>query len=611
MSASAHGSSRRVGARCAPFVLALLLACCIAGVAHAEEPASRNTVASAQTPSPAVTESPASAAGMIDPLKAGATPVPGAPVIVDGAILFRLQQRVGSISPVERAQLISTRINGLVSNPFLPDVRLDLVDSPGNTDIVAGLSSGGDTEVLITVTDADAAAAGIGRYQLAETWKSALDSAIQSGKARYGVKSMVLAVLEALLALLILFAVVKVTNKVYARLAAALDAGPSENSRFRVLRNLDLYQSGALNRVLRTALRWARVLFWILLVIVIIPVLFSFFPQTQAVAQSVLDYVRQPLVAVWDGVTGYMPDLIFVAVIIFLLWALTRVVNLVFREIEKGTLRISGFDPEWARFTARIVNFLVIAGGGVIVYPYLPASDSAAFKGITVFLGLIFSLSSTSAVSNIVAGIILTYTGGFRVGDVIKLDTVTGEVTAKTLLVTRVRTWKNEIVSLPNSLALNHDVLNYSALARQGGLVLHTEVTIGYNVPWRRVHELMIEAARATPDILSTPAPFVLQTSLNDYHISYELNAYTDQPASIPRIYSGLHQNIQDCFNEAGVEIMSPAYSALRDGNEITVPSSYLPASYEVPSFRVAPGSARVVDSTRTNEEGNHDSRTH
>ena len=504
---------------------------------------------------------------------------PGAPVIVDGVTLFRLQQRIGSVLPGERATLISNRIHSLISNPFLPEVRLELIDGPDYTDVVANLGSDAGSEILLTVTNADALAAGRNRYQLASEWEAALETAIETGKARYGVRSMVFAALEALVALLIVFLAFKGTNRLYRRAAAWLDAGPNEQSRFRVLRNLELYQSGALNRVLRAALRWARVAFWALGIIVLVPVLFSFFPQTQAVARSVAGYVRKPLVEVWDGVTGYLPNLVFVAVILFLLWALTRVVTLVFREIERGTIRIAGFEPEWSRLTARLVMFMIVAGGAVVIYPYLPGSDSAAFKGVTVFIGLVLSLSSTSAVANIVAGIIQTYTGAFRIGDVISLNGVTGEVVARTLLVTRVRTWKNEIVSIPNSLALNNDVLNYPGMVRQGGLTL----------PWRQVHELMISAALGTPDILAAPPPFVLQTALNDYNASYQLNAYTDQPQRIPRIYSALHQNIQDCFNAAGVEIMSPAYAALRDGNNVTTPASYLPPAYQPPSFRVTP----------------------
>lgn len=583
------GLQRRFRQRCATrwaaaVMLTVLLAASFLGAAQ---------VASAQEATPPVTASPVraptSTPAPIEALKTGVNSATGAPVVVDGMILFRLQQRVGSISPTERAVLISQRISALISNPFLPSVQLELVDSPGNTDVVADLGPDAKKEILLTVTDADAAATGLDRYELATVWQVALDSAIQAGKQRYGVKSMLFAILETVVACLVLFLVFKGTNRLYARIAKTLDAGPSERSRLAALRNLDLYQSGTLNRGLRSALRWARVLLWILLLGVFVPILFSFFPQTQTLAQHVVAYVQQPLVAVWDGVTSYLPNLVFVAVIIFLLWALTRVVNLVFLEVEKGTLRIGGFDPEWSRLTSRIVNFLVIAGSIVIIYPYLPGSESAAFKGVTVFVGLVLSLSSTSAVANVLAGIIQTYTGAFRVGDVICMNDVTGEVVARTLLVTRVRTWKNEIVSIPNSLALNNDVQNYSGMARQGGLILHTEVTIGYDAPWRQVHQLMLDAARATPGVLPDPPPFVLQTALNDYNVSYQLNAHTDQPTRIPRIYSALHQNIQDCFNQAGVEIMSPTYAALRDGNQVTVPASYLPPTYEAPGFRVAP----------------------
>jgi small-conductance mechanosensitive channel len=196
-----------------------------------------------------------------------------------------------------------------------------------------------------------------------------------------------------------------------------------------------------------------------------------------------------------------------------------------------------------------------------------------AFKGVTIFFGALFSLSSTAVISNVVAGVILTYTSAFRIGDVIKIGDTTGIATARRLLATRLRTLKNEEVSIPNAVILSSHVTNYTALARSAGLILHTTITIGYNAPWAKVHELLLAAARATPFVLAQPAPFVLQTSLNDYHISYQINVYTDKPREMLNIYSELHRHIQDQFNTAGVEIMSPGYTALRDGSEITIPA--------------------------------------
>jgi small-conductance mechanosensitive channel len=224
----------------------------------------------------------------------------------------------------------------------------------------------------------------------------------------------------------------------------------------------------------------------------------------------------------------------------------------------------------------------------VAAFPYLPGSQSPAFQGVSLFLGLIVSLSSSSAISNAIAGIILTYTNAFKNGDRVRIGDTTGDVVKKATFVTQLRTIKNEIVAIPNSSVLGASVQNYSRMSQREGLILHTTVTIGYDAPWRTVHDLLIAAARRTGGLLEHPDPFVLQTGLNDFFVSYQVNAYTRRPNEMVDILSALHTNIQDAFNEAGVEIMSPHIFGLRDANAVTIPPAQRPAGYEAPSFRVA-----------------------
>lgn len=230
----------------------------------------------------------------------------------------------------------------------------------------------------------------------------------------------------------------------------------------------------------------------------------------------------------------------------------------------------------------------MIALAAVVAFPYLPGFDSPAFRGVSVFLGILFSLGSTSAVANVVGGVILIYTRAFQIGDRIQIGDVTGDVLEKTLLVTRIITPTNRIITIPNSSLLSSNVINFSVASRelQRYLILQTTVTLGYGLPWRTVHATLTQAALATTDILSEPEPFVLQTSLDDFYVSYQLNAYTNHPERMVNIYSVLHQNIQDHCNEAGIEIMSPSYSALRDGHHSTIPENYLPSDYRAPGFR-------------------------
>jgi small-conductance mechanosensitive channel len=264
-----------------------------------------------------------------------------------------------------------------------------------------------------------------------------------------------------------------------------------------------------------------------------------------------------------------------------------RFVKYIFQEIEAEKLVLSNFHSDWAMPTFSIVQFLLYAFMFVLIFPYLPGSDSDIFKGVSVFVGVLFSLGSSSAIANMVAGLVITYMRPFKIGDRIKIDNVTGDVVEKTLLVTRIRTIKNELITIPNSSVLSGNTTNYSVEAIDKGLIVYTTITIGYDVPWPKMHKVLIEAASRTDMIMEDPKPFVLQTSLEDFYVAYQINAYTREASKQALIYSSLHQNIQDVCNENDVEILSPHYRAARDGNMSTIPADYLPKDYKVPPFNV------------------------
>jgi small-conductance mechanosensitive channel len=314
---------------------------------------------------------------------------------------------------------------------------------------------------------------------------------------------------------------------------------------------------------------------------------FGLYPQTSGISTTLMDHLGSAFASVGLAIVNYLPSGGFILVVAFLTRYLLRALRVLANAIETGDLPITAIHPEMAKPTYQLVRLVVVIFAVVVAFPYLPGGQSEAFKGISIFLGLLLSLGSSSAVSNVLAGLVLTYMRAFRPGDRVKIADTVGDVLEKNMLVTRVLTIKNVEVVIPNSAILSNQILNYSVLARSRGLILNTTVTIGYDAPWRTVHDLLIQAALRTEGVLPTPAPFVLETSLNDFHISYELNAYTDRANEIQNTYSYLHQAIQDSFNEAGVEIMSPTFYALRDGNTVTIPESHRPADYEPPSFRV------------------------
>jgi small-conductance mechanosensitive channel len=315
-----------------------------------------------------------------------------------------------------------------------------------------------------------------------------------------------------------------------------------------------------------------RAVLVLVMVFVYVSLLFSFFPPTQALAATLFGYVSSAFRAAWQTLASSLPNLFLILVIIVGTQYVIRLVRFVFDQIGKGTITLPGFYRDWAKPTYRIVRLLILAMAAVMIFPYLPGSATPAFQGMSIFFGFLISLGSTSIVANVVAGIVLTYTRAFEIGDRVRIADTMGDVREKTLLVTRVRTIKNVDITVPNAMVLVSHVVNFSSSAKDQGLILHTAVTIGYDVPWPQVHEPLISAARNTQYILDVPSPFVLQTALNDLNVSYELNAYTDEPNLMANTCSDLHRSIQGEFNEAGIEILSPHYTALRDGHQAAIP---------------------------------------
>jgi small-conductance mechanosensitive channel len=319
----------------------------------------------------------------------------------------------------------------------------------------------------------------------------------------------------------------------------------------------------------------------VLLIIVILffylPLLFSFFPQTENLVNRFYQYIADPVKSVGRGLLNFLPNLFYIFIIILIARYLLRILNMLSKEIEEERLRLKGFHKDWAQPTANIIKIVLYAFTLVFIFPYLPGSDSPAFRGVSIFLGVLFSLGSTSAIANIVAGIVITYMRPFMIGDRVKIGESVGDVMEKNLLVTRIRTIKNEDITIPNATIINAHLWNYSKSASSIGIILHTTVTIGYDVPSKRVIELLLKAAQLTKDLSREFKPFVLQKSLGDFYVEYELNVYTKQPKKMAILKSNLNSSILEVFNQAGVEILSPHYSAYRDGNTTTIPAANAP----------------------------------
>jgi small-conductance mechanosensitive channel len=508
----------------------------------------------------------------------------GAPVVAGGKTLFTVRERLFTFSPEDRAKAIADRVSWLAKQP-LSRIRALRVADDGSTSAI-----GSEDTVIMTVTEADAKAAGQTRQDLAKDYAGKIQAAAEALQKQYSLRTILFGILYTVLATAVLIALLKLFGAAFPKVHAKLEAWHGVYIRSIRIQKLELLPADRITGLLKTVVTLLRVALSLLLLYIYITLVLGFFPWTQGYSARLFQYILSPLQAVGNAVFAYVPNLFFIAVIFVVSYYFIRFVKFIFGAVEKETIAFPGFYPEWAEPTYKIARFLILAFTVVVVFPYLPGSKSPAFQGVSIFLGLLLSLGSTSAVANVVAGSVLTYTRALKVGDRVQIGDATGDVMEKTLLVTRIRTIKNVDIAIPNALVLNSHIINFSSSAQKHGLILHTSVTIGYDAPWRTVHQLLIDAANNTENILKEPKPFVFQTSLDDFYVRYQLNAFTDQPSVMARTYSDLHQNIQDKFNEAGVEILSPHYGALRDGNQIGIPESYLPRDYAAPSFRIQPG---------------------
>ncbi len=495
--------------------------------------------------------------------------------------LFSIYSKQGSFSAKDRAEAIRVRIKNIRSSfGFKPDSLL-IIESESTVDIMFGES------IIMSVSENDALWANSSKLEAAAFYKDKIADAIMHYRSETSVKSLAKEIGLALLVLGIIIVLIIYTRKLFFWTAAKIEAQEDKAIKGIKIRNYTLFDA---KREVNAILLVNKILKWLIILLIVyiaLPVLFGIFPWTKNFADTLFGYILNPMKKILLGFWNYLPNLITIIVVVFVFRYVLKGIRFLKTEIEKGDLSLPGFYPDWANPTYQIVRVLVFAFMIVVIFPYLPGSDSPVFQGVSVFLGFLFTFGSAGSLSNIISGLVLTYMRLFKIGDRVKIGDVFGDVIEKSLLVTRVRTIKNEIISIPNSSVMNGHTINYSSDAHEKGLIIHTTVTIGYDVPWRDMHKALIDAAEKTDLILKDPRPFVLQTSLDDFYVSYQINAYIREANKQALIYSELHQNIQDTCNERGIEILSPHYRSARDGNMVTIPANYLPKDYKAPNFNV------------------------
>jgi small-conductance mechanosensitive channel len=435
------------------------------------------------------------------------------------------------------------------------------------------ISAGQD--VLLTINERDAQASRLTAKALVEQSlqqiKAALGQYRQDRKPGQLLRHSLYALIASVGFLAFCFAVIRLSGRLFPLLARLI----ARRVPAIRLNQVEIVSAQAIAQAWLQVLTLLRLLLLLLCFFYLAAFTLRLFPWTRAVGEDSLGYFYGSLEQVLTAIGNYLPNLFIVAIILFLAFSLLRALRPFFMAVDRGSLAIPGFYPEWGKPTFNLLAALVIALAAVLAFPFMPGFSSPAFQGISVFLGLLLSLGSTSAISNLIGGVILIYTRAFRIGDHIRVGDVIGDIIEKNFLAVRICTPANQIITIPNSSLLSNKVVNYNLSARDlsRALILQTTITLGYDLPWRKAHATLIAAALASEHILREPPPFVLQTNLGNDAVSYQLNAYTANPNLMVLIYSELHQHIQDQCAAHGIEILSPTYASLRDGSASTIPT--------------------------------------
>lgn len=478
---------------------------------------------------------------------------PTAAVAIDGRTLFQVRG-FSSLPADQRAAAIADRIERIARNPSIPASAVEVADVEGSLQIRAGAN------FVMSVFDSDGVLEGVSKTVLANGHAERVSEAITMYRQARTRQSLTRMVLFAAGAIGAFFAASWLLTSLTRKLSALLESRYKKRLRNVGVQSFEILRADRVWEALTRLLNLLGTLAIVVLAMLTLDGVLGLFPWTRPVANQLTGNVARPVGLLFRALLSAIPDLLFLIVLFFVVKYFLRFTRLFFDAMERGAVSFSGFESEWAQPTFRLVRILTIAFAIVVAYPYIPGSSSDAFKGVSLFLGIIFSLGSSSFIANAIAGYSMTYRRAFRVGDRVRIGDVVGDVTAVRMQATHIKTPKNEEVTVPNSQILAANVVNYSRLASEDGLLLHATVGIGYETPWRQVEAMLLLAAERTAGLMKEPRPFVHLTALGDFCVTYEVNVSCATAQQMPDLYAELHRQILDVFNEYGVQIMTPAY---------------------------------------------------
>jgi len=473
---------------------------------------------------------------------------PGAPLVIDDDTLLTLYARKGGILPERRVE----------------QAREQIISQGRRLTMFADTVYVYESEFFSWQNTT--------RQELAAQYRDIVKAKIEEIHAEYGLQQKLIGLLLVVLIVAGQWLLIKLTNWLYRRWRLRLIRKVMRRSISMKVKDYEVLSTRRKGLLFSVFFRLLRTALIVMQLMITIPLLFTVFPETKTFVYTIFGYLWDPFVDILSAVVDYLPNIFKIAVIVICFRYLVKAIHYLSNEVASGNLKFNGFYADWAHPTYLILRLLLYSFMFVMIWPLLPNSDSEVFQGVSVFIGIIVSLGSTSVIGNLIAGIVMTYMRPFHVGDFIRFGDIEGFVIEKTALVTRLRTRKNEVITIPNSNLMSSQTSNFTFAAQNFGIIVHTKVTIGYDMKHQLIEGLLLDAAKATPLLKKTPQPYVRVTALDDFYVEYEINAFTAHSEKLSDIYSELHQNILDHFHRAGVEIMSPHIFAHRNDLEVQIP---------------------------------------
>ena len=482
----------------------------------------------------------------------------GRPIVFEKDTLYYLYTSYGPYDIDTRVKYVEEKLKELYNDPYFVADSIKIKPAGDYLSVMY------NDKTITGVSIVDALWENSSQTELAQRYANIIKNTIVKYKEQNSLKSVLIRLAELLLVFFITFILVWAINRLFDFLKKI-----TLNSEHRFLtsiriRNYDFIKKPGIVKALVKILAILRIVFLLFLLITIIPLIFDIFSSTQYLSKIIVQWISEPIKNVGIAIIGYFPHLFYIVIIAVITRYVLKILRFFALEIERGILKIKGFHPEWAHTTYVLARMMLWVLALVIMFPHLPGSDSDAFKGISIFLGVLISLGSSSAISNAIAGIVISYMRPFQVGDWIKSGEIIGAVIEKNALVTRLKTINNEDITIPNSAILSGATMNFTSIGKEIGLALNVQVKVRYDYSDNLVEELLIEAALKTNGISPKPHPYIFQISLSELNAVYELNAYTFHPENMYFIKSDLTKNIQSTFRQANIEIFSTQYVEIR-----------------------------------------------